>query len=202
MMKKHRLKLTLLLLVVLVISCTEGGTMDGVKIELTSKNYVDVALIETNYYKGKIADVQVELDSLQNILDAGQGDSKTQLAFDSAIELEQSLNSSLNDVKSVVGIDIEPDWPIPPNPCILGNICLPDGIRFIVAPRVSNIKFVGIYNTKGELIDGSKGELSPMPGYEDKIIYKEVNFGKFKGDIFIRMETIEGNSLEVQGVIY
>ena len=75
---KTRNKILLLLLTVFMFtSCVDNHFYSDDKIELTTTNYFDIAMVQEVYYKSEISKVDAVLDSLQKIIDAGQADQKT-----------------------------------------------------------------------------------------------------------------------------
>lgn len=202
-MKRLNKLLFLIITVALFTRCSETHFNNDAKIKLTATNYVDGAMVEKVYYEREISKVDMVLDSLQEILDSGQADQTTQKNFDNATEEKQELNTKLNGVRDIASFDIEPtDWPPPPDVCQLYNICLPNSIRYFLINNINNIKKVTFLSAIGEDIGNSDGELSPLPDFKDQIMFQKFNLDNFEGDIIIRMETLDGEVLDVSGSIY
>jgi len=188
-MKKHGLKLTLLLLVGLVMSCSNTGVGSYPEAILKEDNFIYKEYLDNEYYKIEIINIEKVIDSLDAVLVQNPKDEKAKIEKEMAEESRSNLKANIANYADLVswGI-IGPVWPC--------DLCLPsiENLKYIVTLANSQVALgesileVAIYNASGDLISKMDNQFKPLPDNEKNVSYANFNLTKsYSGPVFIKV---------------
>lgn len=188
-MKTHYI--ALLLLAFLSFSCdNDDDNNNDNDIEfLTANNYIS----ENNFYsfhlESEISLLQVEIDSLQAVIDNNQGDATTQTNLDNANQEQSLLNTEFANLV-VKGNPIP--LPPPPPPCPNSYTCFPiDALYLVTLSTNSNLE-VTIYDDQNVLLGSTADlQLNALPGYNSDFNYQSIQLSPYTGPVTISVEKLD-----------
>ncbi|MBJ2173234.1 hypothetical protein JBL43_03240 [Aureibaculum sp. A20] len=189
MMKKHGLKLTLLLLVGLVMSCSNTGVGSYPEAILKEDNFIYKEYLDNEYYKIEIINIEKVIDSLDAVLVQNPKDEKAKIEKEMAEDSRSNLKANIANYADLVswGI-IGPVWPC--------DLCLPsiENLKYIVTLANSQVALgesileVAIYNASGDLISKMDNQFKPLLDNEKNVSYANFNLTKsYSGPVFIKV---------------
>ncbi|GEM_PF-5307693 len=165
---KTKTKLIVLLLAILIMSCSGDNNQDEVVIKLD--NFIYKEYLDKEFYNVKLDLVEDTIAAIEKLTpnDPGYDQGKKDL-----IAFKKEKGELMVRIENIVDLSIFGlIGPLPP--CSIGyRICLPplDRLQYLVTLDKTESLEVLVYNDKSKLISAMSNELSPLPGDEGKLKY-------------------------------
>lgn len=179
-------------------SCSEDND-DNLPVQqafLNESNYSYEGDMQRQYLNVQIADVQIEIDSLQAIIDNGQGSAETEADLEEALLTKSLLTDQLERIRPrpIGGVPLPP----PPPPCPTTGTCMPINLDYIVCDIDVATLNVYIYNNQEILVGSTENsELQPVPGFEAETQFQNIDLNPdYTGDVFIVVNKTDTEGIE------
>jgi len=187
--QKKILKLTMLFMAGLIMSCSITGVGSNPEAILEKDNYIYKEYLDNVHYNIELINVDKEIDSLDAVLAKNPNDEKAIIEKEAAEKSRDIFKVNLSKFVplEVYGI-IGPVWPC--------DLCLPsfENLKYIAILANSQVALnkstleVTIYNEKGELISTMDNQFNPLPGNEENVEYSNFSLVKsYSGPVSIKV---------------
>ena len=171
-------------------SCVDDFNGDGKPDKLTAENTVYEGDLYQSYLEGEIEDLEIEIEELENIEDAGQGNEETREQLAAALALRADFKEEIAAIPSIFfGI-----IPRPMPPCPRPRNCNLFDRDFFVVPGGSEALEIRVIDANGEIVGGTFDDLQNLPNAEGEIDFIPFTTPSLKGD-----ETIKVNFTDTKG---
>ena len=181
----------LILITLLFFNCdsdsSNGGSDDGI---LTGSNYISENNLFISYLTSELELIQVEIDSLQNVIDTMSGDAETQDHLDDALAGKDFLTTERDRIYlSGNPVVLNP----PSGTCPDELTCISSGAIYVVSSNEYNTLDLYISDDEDNIIaDSIDNPFIDLPGVND-FRYQEITIDSYTGPITITVGKFDSN---------
>jgi hypothetical protein len=182
---------TLLLIAFIAFACNNDDDNNDESF-LTANNYISENNFYSFYLESEISLLQVEIDSLQAVIDDMQGDATTQTNLDNANQEQGLLNA---DYANLVLKGNPIPLPPPPPPCPDSNTCFPIDALYLITLNTNNSLEINIFDEQNVLLGSTDNvQLSPLPGFNSEFSYQSILLNQYSGPVTIMVEKLDAQN--------
>ena len=181
----------------LLSSCIKDYIGKKNDIEITEDNYVFEGTVYQQYLTESIEATEDEIQELQEIIDNNQGDGQTEEDLAAAQEQLAYLSNELVNTNDLVGNIVGRIVP-PRPPCPDADLCLPNGLLYLLTERDLGDFTFEVFDANGALlISADAASASPLRGSQNLLNFNELEETDYVGEVSIVVKRNDSQGNEV-----